>query len=92
MPIQFIIVSFCSLRANSVGLWSPNDHHGLIDGRIAAPHSGTNPSDFSSTPMARASKTSKAVIPEPSFAFFLRAIGIMLLLVVIMTAYLSLRT
>jgi hypothetical protein len=92
MPIQFIIVYFCSLRADSVGLCPLMMTTGLIDGRIAAPHSGTNSSDFSSTLMARASKTSKAVIPEPSFAFFLRAIGVMLLLVVLMTAYLSLRT
>jgi len=42
--------------------------------------------------MARASKTRKGVIPEPSFEFFLRAIGVMLLLVVIMTAYFFVRT
>jgi hypothetical protein len=34
----------------------------------------------------------RAVIPEPSFGFFLRAMGVMLLLVVVMTAYFSLRT
>jgi hypothetical protein len=42
--------------------------------------------------MAKASKSGRPVIPEPSFGFFLRAMGVMLLLVVIMTAYLSLRT
>jgi hypothetical protein len=42
--------------------------------------------------MAKANKASRAVIPEPSFAFFLRAIGVMLLLVVMMTAYFGLRT
>jgi hypothetical protein len=42
--------------------------------------------------MARASKTGKGIIPEPSFKFFLRAMGVMLLLVVIMAAYLSVRT
>jgi hypothetical protein len=52
---------------------------------------GTNPSTCSSNPMAKASKSGRAVIPEPSFGFFLRAMGAMLLLVVIMTAYLSLR-
>jgi len=41
--------------------------------------------------MAKA-KTSRAVIPEPFFAFFLQAIGLMLLLVVMMTAYFSLRS
>ena len=39
--------------------------------------------------MAKASKTGKAVIPEPSFNFFLGAIGVMLSLVVIMAAYFS---
>ncbi len=42
--------------------------------------------------MAKASKIGKAVIPEPSFAFFLRAIGVMVLLVIIMAAYFTLRT
>jgi hypothetical protein len=42
--------------------------------------------------MAKARKNGRAVIPEPSFGFFLRAMGAMLLLVVFMTAYLSLRT
>ena len=42
--------------------------------------------------MAKASKIGKGVIPEPSFEFFLRAIGVMLLLVVIMAAYFSVRT
>jgi hypothetical protein len=42
--------------------------------------------------MAKASKSGRAVIPDPSFGFFLRAMGAMLLRVVIMTAYLSLRT
>jgi hypothetical protein len=41
--------------------------------------------------MAKANKSGRPVIPEPSFGFFLRAMGAMLLLVVIMTAYLSLR-
>jgi hypothetical protein len=45
----------------------------------------------SSIPMAKASKSGRAVIPEPSFGFFLRAMGAMLLLVIIMTAYFSLR-
>jgi hypothetical protein len=54
-------------------------------------HFGTNPSTCSSDPMAKASKSGRAIIPEPSFGFFLRAMGAMLLLVVIMTAYLSLR-
>jgi len=53
---------------------------------------GTNPLTCGSDPMAKASKSGRAVIPEPSFGFFLRAIGAMLLLVVIMTAYFSLRT
>jgi hypothetical protein len=48
--------------------------------------------DQGSEPMARASKIRKAVIPEPSFVFFLRALGVMLLLVVVMTAYFTLRT
>jgi hypothetical protein len=42
--------------------------------------------------MAKANKTSRAVIPKPSFAFFLQAIGVMLLLAVMMTAYFSLHT
>jgi hypothetical protein len=42
--------------------------------------------------MTKAGKIRRACIPEPSFGFFLRAIGVMLLLVVIMTAYFSLRT
>jgi hypothetical protein len=42
--------------------------------------------------MAKASKIRKAVIPEPSFVFFLRALGAMLLLVVVMAAYFTLRT
>jgi hypothetical protein len=41
--------------------------------------------------MAKANKSGRPAIPEPSFGFFLRAMGAMLLLVVIMTAYLSLR-
>jgi len=41
--------------------------------------------------MAKASKSGRPVIPEPSFGFFLRAMGAMLLLVIIMTAYFSLR-
>jgi hypothetical protein len=53
---------------------------------------GTNPSTCSSDPMAKASKSGRAVIPEPSFGFFLRAMGAMLLLVAVMTAYFSLRT
>jgi hypothetical protein len=42
--------------------------------------------------MAKANKASRAVIPEPSFECFLRAMGFMLLLVVMMTTYFSLRT
>jgi hypothetical protein len=42
--------------------------------------------------MANAGKFRRSRIPEPSFAFLLRAIGGMLLLVVIMTAYFSLHT
>jgi hypothetical protein len=53
---------------------------------------GTNPSGRSSEAMAKASKIRRPGIPEPSFDFFLRAIGVMLLLVVIMTAYFSLHT
>jgi hypothetical protein len=56
------------------------------------PSAGTNPFDHSSEAMTKASKIRRAGIPEPSFGFFLRAIGVMLLLVVIMTAYFSLRT
>jgi hypothetical protein len=52
---------------------------------------GTKPPTRSSKPMERASKSGRAVIPEPSFGFFLRAMGAMLLLVIIMTAYFSLR-
>jgi hypothetical protein len=52
---------------------------------------GTNPPTCSSNPMAKASKSGRAVIPEPSFDFFLRAMGAMLLLVIIMTTYFSLR-
>lgn len=37
-------------------------------------------------------KPDKGIILEPSFEFFLRPIGVMLLLVVIMTAYFSVRT
>jgi hypothetical protein len=48
--------------------------------------------DWGSEPMAKVSKIRKAVIPEPSFVFFLRALGVMLLLVVVMTAYFTLRT
>ena len=39
----------------------------------------------------KSEKSGRAVIPEPSFGFFLRAMGAMLLLVIIMTAYFSLR-
>jgi len=39
--------------------------------------------------MAKASKTGKAVIPEPSFEFFLGAVGVLVLFVVIMAVYLS---
>ena len=53
---------------------------------------GTNRFTHRFESMARASKKGKGVIPEPSFEFFLRAIGVMLLLVVIMTAYYSVRT
>jgi hypothetical protein len=42
--------------------------------------------------MTKASKTGKALVPEPSFEFFLGAIGAMLLVVVIMVAYFSMRT
>jgi hypothetical protein len=42
--------------------------------------------------MTKARKSGRAVIPEPSFGFFIRAMGAILLLVVIMTAYFSLRT
>jgi hypothetical protein len=42
--------------------------------------------------MARTSKTGKGVIPEPSFVVFLRAIGVMVLLVIIMATYFSIRT
>jgi len=42
--------------------------------------------------MAKANRTGKGIIPEPSFEFFLRAIGVMLLLVVGILAYLSLHT
>jgi hypothetical protein len=52
---------------------------------------GTNPAICSSNPMAKARKCGRAVIPEPSFGFFLRAMGAMLLLVIVMTAYFSLR-
>jgi hypothetical protein len=48
--------------------------------------------DWCSEPMAKGNKIRKAVIPEPSFVFFLRALGVMLLLVVVMTMYFSLRT
>jgi hypothetical protein len=53
---------------------------------------GTKPPTRRSKLMAKASKSGRAVIPEPSFGFFLRAMGAMLLLVIIMTAYFSLRT
>jgi hypothetical protein len=64
-----------------------------ISGFLACPAwlFGTNPPTCSSNPMAKASKNGRAVIPEPSFGFFLRAMGAMLLLVIIMTAYFSLR-
>ena len=64
-----------------------------IPGFLACPAwlFGTNPPTCSSNPMAKASKTGRAVVPEPSFGFFLRAMGAMLLLVIIMTAYFSLR-
>jgi hypothetical protein len=52
---------------------------------------GTNPSSSGFEFMAK-TKTSRAVIPEPSFGFFLRAIGAMLLVVVMMTAYFSLHS
>jgi len=42
--------------------------------------------------MRKTSKSRKAVIPEPSFKFFIRAMSAMLLLVVIMAAYFSLHT
>ena len=42
--------------------------------------------------MAKTRKTGKAVIPEPSFEFFLGALGVMLLLVVITATYLSVHT
>jgi hypothetical protein len=40
--------------------------------------------------MRKASKSRRAVIPEPSFKFFIHAMSAMLLLVVIMAAYFSL--
>jgi hypothetical protein len=39
--------------------------------------------------MSKASKIRKAVIPEPSFEFFLGAVGVMVLFVVITAVYLS---
>jgi hypothetical protein len=42
--------------------------------------------------MAKANKSGGVVIPEPSFSFFLWAIGVMLLLVVMMTVYFSVRS
>ena len=45
-----------------------------------------------SSPWQEQAKKGKGIIPEPSFEFFLRAIGVMLLLVVIMVAYFSVRT
>jgi hypothetical protein len=41
--------------------------------------------------MAKASKTGKA-IPEPSFEFFLGALGVMLFLVIATAVYLSIHT
>jgi hypothetical protein len=52
---------------------------------------GTNPSSSGFEFMAK-TKTSRAVIPEPSFSFFLRTIVVKLLLVVLMTAYFSLHS
>jgi hypothetical protein len=63
-----------------------------IDLSLYARIFGTNRFGRRSEPMAQANKTSKGIIPEPSFEFFLRAIGVMLLLVVIMAAYFSVRT
>jgi hypothetical protein len=42
--------------------------------------------------MAKTSKTGKAVIPEPSFEFFLGAIGVMILLVIATAVYFSIHT
>jgi len=42
--------------------------------------------------MAKARKPGKAVIPEPSFEFFLGATGVMVLLVVVMAVYLSVQS
>jgi hypothetical protein len=42
--------------------------------------------------MAKARKTGRRVIPEPSFEFFLGAIAVMLLLVIVAAIYLSART
>jgi hypothetical protein len=60
---------------------------GLSGGAVLEPIRST----CSSNPMAKASKSGRPVIPEPSFGLFLRAMGAMLLLVIIMTAYFSLR-
>jgi hypothetical protein len=53
---------------------------------------GTNGFAHRFDSMARMSKTGKGVIPEPSFVAFLRAIEVMVLLVVIMATYFSVRT
>jgi hypothetical protein len=53
---------------------------------------GTNRFAHRFDSMARTSKAGKGVIREPSFVFFLRAIVVMLLLVVIMATYFSVRT
>jgi hypothetical protein len=42
--------------------------------------------------MAKASKPGKAIIPEPSFEFFLGALGVMLFLVIATALYLSVHT
>jgi hypothetical protein len=53
---------------------------------------GTNRFAHRFASMARTSKTGKGAIPEPSFVFFLRAMGVMVLLVVIMATYFSVHT
>jgi len=53
---------------------------------------GTNPHFRRSEPMAKASKTGKAIITEPSFVFFLGALAVMLFLVVVTAVYFSVHT
>jgi hypothetical protein len=53
---------------------------------------GTNRFPRRCEPMAKASKTGKAIIPEPSFEFFLGALGVMLFLVIATAVYLSIHT